>query len=258
MKLDDRRQGAHPDYVRQAAEDSLRRLGIERIDLYQLHQPDPATPIADTLGALDELKIRASAKCGRSAARTSPRSNCGKRGRQPRRRSAFRQRAESVQPVSPRAGSGGSSPECRKEGLAFLPFFPLANGILTGKYRRGEPAPKGSRGDARIRPEGLHRREPGQSGKADGIRERARAYAAGTGVFLVGGAAHGSVGDRGGHFARAGESERFGRGLEADRSRSEQRSQQTRRRGAGPWPATTVTPGLPDGTITLGPRRRAS
>src|SRR5580693_2955334 len=55
MKLDDQRHGARPEYVRRAAEDSLRRLGVERIDLYQLHQPDPATPIADTLGALDEL-----------------------------------------------------------------------------------------------------------------------------------------------------------------------------------------------------------
>ena len=55
MKLDDQRQGAHPDYVLRAAEDSLRRLGVERIDLYQLHQPDPVTPIADTLGALNEL-----------------------------------------------------------------------------------------------------------------------------------------------------------------------------------------------------------
>jgi aryl-alcohol dehydrogenase-like predicted oxidoreductase len=55
MKFDDRRKGAHPDYVRQAAEDSLRRLGVERIDLYQLHRLDPETPIADTLGALNDL-----------------------------------------------------------------------------------------------------------------------------------------------------------------------------------------------------------
>jgi aldo/keto reductase family protein len=55
MRVDAARQGARPEYVRQAAEDSLRRLGVERIDLYQLHQPDPAVPIADTLGALDDL-----------------------------------------------------------------------------------------------------------------------------------------------------------------------------------------------------------
>src|SRR5262249_25079461 len=55
MPVDGERRGAKPDYVRRAAEDSLRRLGTDRIDLYQLHEPDPDTPIADTLGALDEL-----------------------------------------------------------------------------------------------------------------------------------------------------------------------------------------------------------
>ena len=55
MKVDEQRQGARPDYVRQAVEDSLRRLGTDRIDLYQLHTPDPDVPIEDTLSALDEL-----------------------------------------------------------------------------------------------------------------------------------------------------------------------------------------------------------
>ena len=55
MKMPDGKLGANPAYVREAAEASLRRLGTDHIDLYQLHQPDPSTPIADTLGALDEL-----------------------------------------------------------------------------------------------------------------------------------------------------------------------------------------------------------
>ncbi|MDE0856618.1 MAG: aldo/keto reductase, partial [Nevskia sp.] len=55
MAVDAQRQGAKPDYVRRAVEDSLRRLGTDRIDLYQLHKPDPDTPIGDTLQALDEL-----------------------------------------------------------------------------------------------------------------------------------------------------------------------------------------------------------
>src|SRR3954447_4541141 len=55
MKVDDARQGAKPAYVRQAAEDSLRRLATDHIDLYQLHLPDPSTPIADTLAAMNEL-----------------------------------------------------------------------------------------------------------------------------------------------------------------------------------------------------------
>src|SRR5206468_3345649 len=54
-KIDDSRKGARPEYVRQAVEDSLRRLGTDRIDLYQLHMPDAEVPIADTIGALNEL-----------------------------------------------------------------------------------------------------------------------------------------------------------------------------------------------------------
>src|SRR5437660_6706198 len=54
-KIDDERRGAKPEYVRRACDDSLRRLGTDHIDLYQLHMPDPETPIADTLGALNEL-----------------------------------------------------------------------------------------------------------------------------------------------------------------------------------------------------------
>lgn len=54
-RIDERRQGARPEYVRQAVEDSLVRLGTDRIDLYQIHRPDPEVPIAETLGALDEL-----------------------------------------------------------------------------------------------------------------------------------------------------------------------------------------------------------
>jgi aryl-alcohol dehydrogenase-like predicted oxidoreductase len=145
MKFDDRRQGAHPDYVRQAAEDSLRRLGVERIDLYQLHRPDPATPVADTLGALDELvragKVREIGCSNFSAAQL----------REARQAAGSGARFVSVQnqySLLHREPEAEVIPECQRQGLAFLPFFPLANGLLTGKYRRGAAAPKGSRGDA--------------------------------------------------------------------------------------------------------------
>ena len=143
MKVDDARFGASPDYVRRAAADSLRRLRTDRIDLYQLHQPDPDTPIQDTLGALDELvrqgKVREIGCSNFSADQI---------------REAFRAvpdgaaRFVSVQneySLLHREPEREVLPECEKRGLGFLPFFPLASGLLTGKYTQGGPPPEGSR-----------------------------------------------------------------------------------------------------------------
>lgn len=142
MKVDEQRQGAKPDYARRACEDSLRRLRTDHIDLYQLHQPDPSTPIADTLGALDELvrsgKVReigcsnfsveqlreAKAAAGQGASFVSMQNEYSLLHREPEREILA---------------------ECEREGLAFLPFFPLAGGMLTGKYRRGQPLPENTR-----------------------------------------------------------------------------------------------------------------
>lgn len=145
MKFDDARQGAKPDYVRQAAEDSLRRLGTDYIDLYQLHQPDPATPIGDTLGALNDLvragKVREIGCSNFSAEQI----------REAERAAEGRARFVCVQNrynLFHREPENQVLPECERLGLAFLPYFPLANGLLSGKYRQGQPLPKGSRGDA--------------------------------------------------------------------------------------------------------------
>jgi aryl-alcohol dehydrogenase-like predicted oxidoreductase len=139
MKFDETRQGAKPEYVRQAAEDSLRRLGTDYIDLYQLHQPDPNTPLADTLGALEELqragKVREIGCSNFTAAQI--REAGGKFVSVQNQYSLFHREPEAE-----------VLPECERQHLAFLPYFPLANGLLTGKYRQGQPLPKGSRGDA--------------------------------------------------------------------------------------------------------------
>jgi aryl-alcohol dehydrogenase-like predicted oxidoreductase len=140
MPVDAERSGARPDYVRRALEDSLRRLGTDRVDLYQLHVPDDATPIGDTLATLDDLvrqgKVREIGCSNFTAAQ-------------------LREAAEAVGPGAARFVSVQNQysllyreperevlPECERGGLALLPYYPLASGLLSGKYASGNaPAP---------------------------------------------------------------------------------------------------------------------
>jgi aryl-alcohol dehydrogenase-like predicted oxidoreductase len=143
MKMDEERHGARPEYVLQAAEDSLRRLGTDYIDLYQLHQPDPTVPIAETLGALDTLvqagKVREIGCSNFSADQLRAAEAAARRGAA---------RFVSVQnnySLLNRDPETGVLPECERLRFAFIPYLPLANGLLTGKYRLGQPPPAGSR-----------------------------------------------------------------------------------------------------------------
>jgi aryl-alcohol dehydrogenase-like predicted oxidoreductase len=142
-KIDDERKGARPEYVKRACEDSLKRLNTDYIDLYQLHTPDPTVPIADTLGALNELveagKVReigcsnfTSDQLHEADSAVAP--DCA--------------RFVSVQneySLLHRDPGKGVIQECAALGIAFIPYFPLANGLLTGKYRKNQPPPEGSR-----------------------------------------------------------------------------------------------------------------
>jgi aryl-alcohol dehydrogenase-like predicted oxidoreductase len=143
MQVDDKRQGAHPAYVRQAAEDSLKRLGTDYIDLYYLHKPDPSVPIADTLGALDELvragKVREIGCSQFSAAQLREAQSAAPND------AAHFVVVQNDYSLSDREAEREVIPECVRSRIAFVPFFPLANGLLTGKYRLGQPAPAGSR-----------------------------------------------------------------------------------------------------------------
>ena len=143
MAVDDKRKGARPEYVRQAAEDSLRRLGIDCIDLYQLHQPDPAVPIDETLGAMDDLvqagKVREIGCSNFSVDQIREAEAAVKK------EAARFVSVQNEYSLLHREPEKGVLAECERRGLAFLPFFPLASGLLTGKYRRGRPAPEGSR-----------------------------------------------------------------------------------------------------------------
>ncbi len=142
-RLDEHRRGARPEYVRQAAEASLRRLGTDHIDLYQLHWPDRDVPIAETLGALDQLvragKVR-EIGCSNFSVEQLREAEEGVRGGAARFVSV-----QNEYSLLHRDPERDVLLECARLGLAFLPYFPLASGLLTGKYRRGRPAPSGTR-----------------------------------------------------------------------------------------------------------------
>jgi aryl-alcohol dehydrogenase-like predicted oxidoreductase len=142
MKVDDQRQGAKPDYVQRACEDSLRRLRTDHIDLYLLHQPDPSTPIADTLAALDGLvrsgKVRKIGCSNFSADQLREAETAAGRG-------AKFVSVENEYSLLHRDPEAEVLAECERQELAFLPFFPLASGMLTGKYRRGQALPENTR-----------------------------------------------------------------------------------------------------------------
>ena len=135
-------------YIRKAVEDSLRRLRTDRIDLYQLHRPDGITPIDETLAVLDDL-VRAgkvlyvgSSNFGAWqmteadwVARTTGRARFVS--------------AQNHYSLLERGAEAELLPACEKLGVGLLPFFPLANGLLTGKYRKGRERPGGTRMEGR-------------------------------------------------------------------------------------------------------------
>ncbi len=132
------------DYIRQAVRASLRRLRTDIIDLYWYHRPDGTTPIVETLATLDELvragTVRAIGASNFSSAQISEADAvAGEHG--------FT-RFTAVQneySLLVRDAERDVLATCQRLGLGFVPFFPLASGLLTGKYRRGEPAPPGTR-----------------------------------------------------------------------------------------------------------------
>jgi aryl-alcohol dehydrogenase-like predicted oxidoreductase len=135
--------GASPGYVREAVDRSLRQLDTDRIDLYQLHRPDPETPIADTLGILDELvrqgKVREIGCSNFSAAQLREADAAVAPGG-----SRFVS-VQNLYNLLDRTDEQEVLPECERLRLAYLPYFPLASGLLTGKYTRGEAPPEGTR-----------------------------------------------------------------------------------------------------------------
>ena len=142
---DERKGGASAAYIARACDDSLRRLGTDRIDLYQLHFPDAATPLDETLGALDALvragKVREigcsnfSVELIEESSRISADHGWARFVSVQNEYSLLRRGPEKQ----------GVLDACVKHDLAFVPYFPLASGVLSGKYKRGAAPAAGTR-----------------------------------------------------------------------------------------------------------------
>jgi aryl-alcohol dehydrogenase-like predicted oxidoreductase len=131
-------------YIRRAVTESLRRLRTDHIDLYQLHTPDPVTPVEETIAALTELvaegKVRYIGHSNFSGWQIADAAHvAAAEGR------ALFISAQNHWSLLERAAEAEVVPAARHFGLGVLPYFPLANGLLTGKVRRGQPVPAGSR-----------------------------------------------------------------------------------------------------------------
>jgi aryl-alcohol dehydrogenase-like predicted oxidoreductase len=142
---DDMPGGAAPDYVRKACDASLARLGVDRIDLYQQHVPDPSVPIAETLGALAELviegKVRFVGCSNYRAAQLDEAAAVAVAGST----TSFVTVQNEWSLLNRAPESSGVVDAAVRHGLAVLPYFPLASGLLTGKYRPDEALPDGTR-----------------------------------------------------------------------------------------------------------------
>lgn len=136
--------GASRRHIIQAVEDSLRRLQTDYIDLYQIHRPDPSTPLAETLRALDDLvhagKVRYVGSSNFAAWQVvEAHYLCEKHNLEPLIS------AQNEYNLLDRRIERELVPACNEYNVGILPFFPLASGFLTGKYRPGQDAPEGTR-----------------------------------------------------------------------------------------------------------------
>jgi aryl-alcohol dehydrogenase-like predicted oxidoreductase len=131
-------------YIRRAVQNSLRRLRTDYIDLYQIHTPDPVTPIEETLEALSELvragSVRYIGHSNFSGLQVAKAANAARE-----LRAVPFISAQNHWSLLERKAEADVVPAAIEYGLGVLPFFPLANGLLTGKIRRGQAPPEGSR-----------------------------------------------------------------------------------------------------------------
>jgi aryl-alcohol dehydrogenase-like predicted oxidoreductase len=136
--------GAGAASIVTAVEGSLRRLGTDRIDLYQLHAPDTSTPLDETLGALDQLVRDGKVLeigCSNFSGTLMDDAAASAQAHDTARFVSVQNELSLLR----RRGGADLIAACERHDLAFLPYFPLASGMLTGKYRRGAEPPEGTR-----------------------------------------------------------------------------------------------------------------
>jgi aryl-alcohol dehydrogenase-like predicted oxidoreductase len=137
-------EGGSPEAVRRSLDASLRRLRTDWVDLYQYHRYDGVTPLEETLGALDELVREGKVRFAGSSNLEAPQVEDAERIARERGLSRLVS-AQNRYSLLERDAERELLPTCERLGIGVLPYFPLASGLLTGKYRRGEPAPGGTR-----------------------------------------------------------------------------------------------------------------
>jgi aryl-alcohol dehydrogenase-like predicted oxidoreductase len=130
--------GLAPDRIRRQLESSLERLGVDSVDLYVAHEPDPATPLADTIATFEALRAEGLISAWGL-------SNYDRAGLDEAVRHGQPALVQNSFSLLDRADEGDVLPFCAEHDIAYVPFGPLSGGWLTGKYRRGEPYPEGSR-----------------------------------------------------------------------------------------------------------------
>jgi aryl-alcohol dehydrogenase-like predicted oxidoreductase len=146
MKMDDAgtKSGAARTYILQAVEDSLKRLKTDWIDLYQLHQPDPNTPIEETLEVLNLLVQQGKVRTIGCSNMSATQLNAARAVSTAKGFVAF-ESAQDEYSLLRRDIERGVLPAAEKHGMGLLPYFPLASGMLTGKYTRGAAVPGNTR-----------------------------------------------------------------------------------------------------------------
>jgi len=156
-----------PEYARRALDESLARLQTDHVDLLYYHRPDGVTPLAETVGGMEEL--REEGKTREIACSNLDASQLAEVGT---RIAALQNQYSLLR----REAERDVLPLCAELGVAFVPYFPLASGLLTGKYRRGEPPPEGTR---------LHGRDDALSDEAFDAVERLERFATERGHTLL-------------------------------------------------------------------------